>query len=89
MGRRKRPKKLGNPAMEDQYVSLTNTFVDKDPEGGSPTHRYECLGCDKTERLTGGRQAENAIKRKAQSHRCKKFNAGEEDYLDRGRKDLN
>ena len=83
----KKPKKI-NPPIEEQHVSLTNTFLDKSPTGGSPTHRYECMGCNKTERMTGGRQAENAIKRKAQSHRCEDHISGKEDSYEHKRKDL-
>ena len=73
---------------EEKYVSLTNHMTNLDPNGGAPTHRYECMGCNKTESMVGYRQAEDSIYKKSQSHRCEKYLAGEEDYPDRGRKDL-
>lgn len=73
---------------EEKYVSLTNRMTTLDTKGGAPTHRYECMGCNKVESMVGYRQAEDSIYKKAHAHRCEKFLAGEEDYLDRGRKDL-
>ena len=73
---------------EEKYVSLTNIFNSPGVNGGAPTYRYECMGCNKTETILGGRQAEAHIKRRANSHRCESYLAGEEDYVDRRRKDL-
>ena len=88
MARKKKvPIRPSVPA-EDRYVSLTNMKMTPSGSGGSPTYSYDCMGCGKTESMTGGRQAEHHMRRQSLIHRCEDFLAGEEDYPDHKRKDL-